>query len=340
MSLMESGLSAFILLATILCILKYNLFDTERRPHQVLLGALLALTFLVRLDHIFIILSLLLGVLVTPLIRGRRRQALTASLITGATALVIVAPYLLLNQLFFSSIVPVSGRKKHVMVASFGAFVDSIVMPLRLVAAKLSVPVFVVVFGVIVFMLFSGWAVYFVAKNRRERPTVLYRNVMPFFAAGVVLRLVYLRIFVAAEAAKVSWYWVPEYILACLLIGYLADVGRAVVPSAIRHHIAVRFAAVVLLLLALVMGGRYIVDDSDKWRPEHMITIDLAQWAKANLPPDRHYAMYDSGAFSYFSGLKTISLNGLIGDRWMMERARAGDFEAIMSRYNVLYLVA
>src|SRR5262249_8101540 len=79
--------------------------------------------------------------------------------------------------------------------------------------------------------------------------------------------------------------------------------------------------------------------DANRFREDSGLAMDNAQWARGHLTPSKLCAMYDPGVFSYFSGLDTIALNGLISDESTMRLARGRRFTELKGRFRVDYWV-
>lgn len=335
LSLMESALALAVLLGVLDLTDRHRFMISGRRAHQLIFGVLLALLFLVRLDHVFLVASLFVFSVLARVKAGQTpSQILRAGATTGGIALALVLPYLWANFHFFAHIVPVSGLAKHKDVMSAMTVVRSIFWPFAAVSAKLGLPVGVLVAGAILAFIA---AVLWLARQS-HRPPLPADKLATAFAVGVGLRWLYLRIFVP-EAAETPWYWVPEYALVCLAIGYLV---AAMAPSlAIRvPALADRLAPWIALVTVAALGTNYVIKDAHRDQALNRVPLEHARWAGDHLPPQTVCAMYDSGVFSYFSGLRTVPLNGLIADRRVMEDARDRRFNLIMKRLQVDCLVA
>ncbi|GAF81468.1 unnamed protein product, partial [marine sediment metagenome] len=233
LSLLESGPAMGILLLTLYLCRRYELLTAESVWCTLLFGFLMAIVFLVRLDQVFIVLAMFVGAVYVRMRAGQLwRRTLRSILVSGLFALLIVLPYLIANFHFFGHIVPVSGRKKHVLAESATAVFSGMFESFFIVARQTGLPAWAVGLLVVTVVAALGlYAIRFAPRRGEDTPQITAGGVIPFFALGTVVRLVYLRIFVSDEASYVHWYWIPEYVLCCIIAGYLA--ARA--AEAVQH---------------------------------------------------------------------------------------------------------
>lgn len=341
MGLMEAGATMSVLFLMLYLCLRFNLLQSQSIRGDLLFGLLMAMTFLVRLDQVFIVMAMVAGSLCMRICARESWRRWVLHLLTGGLfALLLVTPYLAANWYHFGSIVPVSGQKKHVMAESAAAIVRSAWQPIVVVSRKTGLPEYAL--GAALAMA-SCVALYAVRVARRqpegESPRLAIGGVVPFFALGVAARWLYLRVFVAHESARVPWYWVPEYVLFFILAAYLVSCFIFLLPTRLRTPLRATVARWVCVVVLLGLGTAYVVMDAQRSREENTLTMEAADWAREHLPPSSVYAMYDSGCFSYVSQRDTVSLNGLISDKQTMEESRAKRYNAIMDRLGVDYLV-
>jgi hypothetical protein len=125
MNCLETGAFAAAVLLFVLALLAASdpLADWSKR-RSLGLGALLGLALWVRLDAVFLVLAAcLVRFLMAPNCTLRPSLArLTSAVLMGATAVLIISPWLIHNQIHFGSIMPISGRAE----ASFGSFGSSL----------------------------------------------------------------------------------------------------------------------------------------------------------------------------------------------------------------------
>jgi hypothetical protein len=192
-------------------------------------------------------------------------------------------------------------------------------------------------------LLVAAFAVVALLVVRRARGTGLEGPSLPrdgllgWFAAGVAARWLYLRLFLE-ESAVVPWYWVPEFVLACVLVGVVVGWAEAL---ALRHWPALRRPLVGALasVAALGVGLAYIHGDASRDRESTAPILRHVRAAASLLPPDAICAANDAGRFGYFSGLRTVALSGLIGDERTMLDSFHDRKNAILRRSGVQCLM-
>jgi hypothetical protein len=335
LSTMESATLLLCLLLLILLSLRLDLLRSERIKDNVLLGALLALVFLSRLDTIFIVISFLI---VQALLRIRAKFALTRlrpAIVSGAVFSALTVPYLIVNKIYFDSIVPVSGLRK---MSDTSLFLQNVAAAssnmLHVVANKTNVPVFALVSLIVGGAFVFAWS----CLHPKVKPSlgdVLKGGVIPAFVLGVISRSVYLLAYVG-EYTKVPWYWVPEYVIAYLLAGFFISVLIRFLSWYWLRNAIVLYATTVAMVL---VGCRYLILDANKYQEANSIVYNSATWAANNVAKGKLFAMTDSGVFAFFSNHDVVPMNGLITDRPTMEMIRREGFSNTMRHFEVDYFV-
>jgi hypothetical protein len=335
LSTMESATLLLCLLSLILFSLRLDLLRSDRIKDNVLLGVLFALVFLGRLDTIFIVISFLI---VQALLRIRGEFTLTRlrpPIVSGAVFAALTAPYLIVNKIYFDSIVPVSGIKKMSETSLFLQNVAAVSSNmLHVVANKTHIPVFVLVAALIGGVVVLAWSC-LQSKLKPSLGDVLKGGVIPAFVLGVILRSFYLLSYIG-EYIEVPWYWVPEYVAAYLLVGVFISVLIRLLSWYWLRNAIVLYATTIVTVLA---GCRYLVLDANKYQEANSIVYSSAMWAADKVPKGKLFAMTDSGVFAFFSNHDVIPMNGLIADRPTMEMIRREGFSSTMRHFEVDYFV-
>jgi hypothetical protein len=335
LSTMESALLTATILLLCAVSLRRDLLRSTKTSDSVLLGILLAAVFLSRLDAIFIVFAFL-AVQAVSGIRGRTRlHAVLPAIKTGIVFTLVTAPYLIVNKVYFGSIVPVSGVKKtnvssHLFDDIFALFNNM----LAAAANKLGVATWVVGLGIAAVAILA--VLTFLRPSGRSVLSSAGRGgVLAALAAGVLARGAYLLVFVD-EYSRVPWYWVPEYVLAAVVVGI-------VVTSFVRRYRSAPISRPIVVFtvtaVVFVTGCVYLVKDASANQYSRLITYRTAIWVRDNIPKDKLLAMHDSGVLAYFSEHDVIPLNGLITDRPTMEKLRRGQYREVLDQFGVDYYV-
>ncbi len=335
LSTMESATLMLALVLLIAVALRRNLLRSTKTSANVLLGALLAVVFLARLDTIFVVMAFLIVQTVNGCRTADRLRKVLPVLKTGAVFTLISAPYLIINKVYFGSIIPVSGIKKMERTPYLADNLQTLWTNMAgTVANKLGVPTFVVPAGVVIVAVVFVW----LCLRYKERPAVaavIKNGVVAAFVLGVVLRGAYLLTFVK-EYTYVKWYWVPEYVLTALTVGFAVTLLVRFTGMRLMERPALLFSSVAVLFVA---GCVYLVKDAAAYQQTNRIGHHTALWVRDNVPSDKLFAMHDSGIFAYFSERDVIPLNGLITDRDTMEMLRRGRYREVIDKFNVDFVV-
>jgi hypothetical protein len=316
----EAHLNAFFLLASLLRLIRY--VEAPSRRNAAFLGLCLGLAFLARLDNVFFVAA---AAVTAACSSGRRLAARIAALAWIALPVLALAlPYLAWNRAVFGHLVPISGAIKSTFPAprpdlrNLGTL--GLITLLGAVAAT--------------FYLMRG-----VPRLRRLTLGPL--------AAGVLAHAFYIVVY-TDHHTHWSWYYVPGVILLAFLLCIGADaLSRRVRPRAFRAAVGV--VVVAFTLWGLVRGwARYANADAashnqlviqilpatpyDRW------SVQFARWMEAHLPPGSGVLVFDyPGALAYYSTLRIVPADGLMGDFEVDERLRAEGLERWLARNRIGY---
>ena len=335
LSTMESCTQMLLLLILVMVSLQQDLVCSIEKKKNVLLGILLALCFLARLDTIFIVISFLFVQTLTKIKKKFSFSSLTPPLITGTVFTLVSAPYLIANMIFFGSIMPVSGLKKTgrtgTLLTNAYSFFSNL---LNCFAQKFNLPA-----SALYVIALGGLAVLaWLCLHPRSRPGLacaFKRGILPAFALGIIVRGLYLLLFVE-EYTKVPWYWVPEYVACVILSGIIISQFNHILQRKLFQKAFMLYGVVAVVFAT---GCAYLIYDAQIFENTNGIAYDTAAWASHNLPHDKLFAMYDSGVFAFFSNHDVIPLNGLITDRKTMEKLRSRRTGEVMRDFDVDYYV-
>ena len=325
-SLLESPLVLFLYLFYLVwCIRK----GSERFTNPLaafISGLLLGLCFLARID------SFLLAIAFAVVFVLRKEWTWKVPLLSAVGCMSLVVPYLAWNQAQFGHLETVSAWQKSV---SF-----SPVESLRIVSAwclHQVIPRIQYVFGlgrippsfvltVMLITLFLGLIYAFTGRRRRRLFDTF--SLFPEFPLFVLLHAGFIFLFAPFEAAASAWYWVPEILLAAIVVGVCVRDWR---------FLRIRFIPVVVILLLIAQALFY-----PKFLKRKAMTfakIELAEHLRNNCNEDMRGVMFDSGIVSYFSQRDFISLNGLIGDFEQGELVQDKQYRELAEKYGANLLV-
>jgi hypothetical protein len=275
-----------------------------------LMGALLGLTFLSRLDSIFI--AGLLGLAVLWRMRGR-----AASMVSMvASGLALSVPYLVWNYVTFDRVTPVSGIVKTAQSISIEGSLGQVSIFIRNMGR---IGVDSRVLFVMVAVVGLAFAVYLYLNRRRLAGVFRLMWVVP---AGAALQYTYYVLLITE--LHVSWHMYSQFLCAYIIIALVADSSLDWLGER-RQWLAVAGLGVFLLGFA-VLDAAYIKVKSVR-SVEGRVSVDLGQWVAHNIPsdgrPDSRIVFYDS----FFAAAAApenvfIDANGLVGDMELAGVAR------------------
>jgi hypothetical protein len=312
---MESGL--VILVETLLVVeaTRSRVLTTPRpSARDARTGVLLGLLALSRLDGVFVWLAFAAAIALHGLVRGgggplqRLGRVAAKGVAVFGPALLLVAPYLVWNQVEFGRLVPISGVLKtsfptpgwspgHLPIEYLGllglGFVGAGLAWLAGRRGDALVRVLVVLcFGLALHalytMVYMRWAIF----------AWHFATFLPAGALGAAL-----------IARTLSPRFVPNGALRVLLVGLLAFPGLALARSIARPG-----------------------------RTSPPAARDAGVWVAHELPPDAVLGMKDSGIFTYFADRRVVNLDGVANSFAYQQALCAGDLEKFLRERGVGYI--
>jgi hypothetical protein len=301
--------------------------------HLGWLGLVMALTFLARLDSVFLLIPL--GVLL--LYHFIRRRWWQGIIVWLAAAVPLPLAYLLYNQLAFGSMMPVSAQVKILPGWDSGRSFMLIRAWLAEIAGLIPAGfLWPAVFLALLVAGGAGWLLWL--GFRRERPPIGLLWLLPLSAVAH-----YAYYFFKVRELNVPWHLYLQfqslYVLAALFfflaVGWL---HRRISNSHYRRAAERSFYLLCLLLLAATT--LFYAQIKSVRRPGVALALQTGRWLGENLPAGSTIAMYDSFYIALLADQQhVIDFNGLVGNRQMAVWAGQGAYEAIISQYGVEYVV-
>jgi hypothetical protein len=316
----EAHVNGFFLLASLLRLIHY--VKVPSRRNGVFLGLCLGLAFLARLDNVFFVAAAAGTAAWSSARRPAARLAALAWIALPVLALAL--PYLAWNRAVFGHFVPISGAIKS-------TFPDA-----RPNLRNLGTLGLITLIGAVAACL----------SLARDAPR-LRRLALGPLAAGVLAHAIYIVVY-TDHHTHWSWYYVAGVILLAFLLCIEADaLSRRVRPRAFG-------AAAALLVVALTLWGlvrgwaRYANADAashnqlviqilpatpyDRW------SVQFARWMEDHLPHGAGVLVFDyPGALAYYSSLRIVPADGLMGDFEVDGRLRAEGLERWLARNRIGY---
>lgn len=367
---MESGLSAFMAVL----LLDRLASGGKRSARPVLaLGTLAALTFLARLDFIFLAgfvgLALVLHTW-QPVETDRspwRWRARQAALFFGPL-LAVLAAYMLWNQVAFGTPTPVSGQVKRWwgtlpntvygfppkrLVNVIGQFVtdDPDLGPWSLLTAPLYSAADIVSGGGTgprrIALAGMGLALVLAAGlllrsyGRRAWPAVRDLGLLPLLA-GCLVQIGYYKL--SGSVAQRPWYWIGEELWLVLACGLLLDAARVRIEETALSGVlkkVLAWSAAAALGAALISAHLPRLDRifSSEIANAESYYLQRSSWLEEHTEPGALIGMTGSGSSAYYTdGRVFINLDGLINSYEYLEHLKAGTASEYLDAIGLDYV--
>ena len=314
---LETGLYTLTILLACLQFLRLVERGAAARPRDLMLMAgLLGLVFLARNDGVFLIFALLAIWLWHA--RSRLGQAPATILRSLAlpllVCLAVVAPWLIHNQLFFGSIVPISGTAQSVGVGIGSNLPNLPAVLFENMAPMLPIPNRIETWPAVIAL--SGFAVVAVlAAFLRlvwRAGGAVWLVVLAYLLHGLALAGYYGLFFGAPHfLARYTAPLAPLLIVALLAVGWqLAE--RLARSGAAR---AMTLAGLAALVLSLGLSVRALVADQGH--------VQVVRWVEANVPAEDWVGAVQTGTLGYWHD-RTINLDGKVNPQALQARREIG----------------
>lgn len=327
---METPLALLSFAATCACALRLrDSSESALRANLMRYAAAAALTFLARLDSIFLLAPTL--AIAAPACFRAKRSALLAAC---AIFCVLTLPYFVWNLAVFGHLMPVSGIVK---TASFSvaAIVGMLVWWAERMA-RLGIS------ATLLYALAAGAAALAVLTFRAlRRDFPAFARILGACAVGAAAHYAYYLL--RMREINVSWHLYPQVLTVYLTAVGLFTLGAARLRRVIRQPRWAQ-AAVIGLFAAFVAAAGVTTAAYHRAkqprRAELAADVELGKWMEAHLPPTARVAMYDSFiAAAFVSRRVVVDLNGLVENTEGALLARAEKFEALARRRGCDYLI-
>ena len=318
--------------------------DGRGRPSAWLLGALLALNALCRLDS-----ALVSGLIALALTRKLPRRRFVDGVIPLLLPLLaFLAAYVLTNSVIFGTAAPVSGTTKifwaheakglPLFADLSGALLGSLQMwgqsMMALTGLWDSRPR-----GVVVPLVTAGLTAAVVLGVMAARKASVSFIPVAGLLLALAIHTLFLHILLRGFAFA-SWYYQPLRMTVALAVGF-----TAFLLSQPRHPLASRSLGTLLIVAILGLSiGRSVLAMSDaSWKGDLFGTrLHVAEWISQSdlLDADWKIGAWNSGQLGYFCTRPIVNLDGFVqGPRFLDEVLRPGRWRPYFQQHRLGYLV-
>ena len=326
---LETGLLTLLLFGVLWACRKAELLSLRAGlGKNVVLGVLLALVFLCRLDTAFFVLAVV-GLIGLRWVTGCEGKVPVGRLLgkylqVGLVGLAFTGPYLLWNLVKFGHLTPLSGAlKSSFPTLSFS--VDKFDKPYVVLAvAELGL-------ALIVFAWLRWRNGGRGAEEAQQSETRIggREDILLALWVGCGVHLLNTLLFMNWA---VHWWHFASYVPLAVVAGALLF---ACVHEALRRSPCVLALGVVGVLGASAYGLHW---DAQRRGAHHAPWYQAALWARANLPDEAVVGMTDCGLVGYFCGRPTINLDGVINGYEYQAALRDGRLSDYLSRCGVTHI--
>jgi hypothetical protein len=354
----RQGLSGLEFALHALCVMSAAALYARRRgapspPADLLLGLLLAASFLARLENGVLAAVVIAAVLASDLRAGR---PVAARLVRLALPVALAASvYASVNLSLFGAAHPVSGALKREWARYFlerdpryvaggwaWAKLHQLLWPVK-AFLRPQPPALAVTLALGVHAAAAALA----WQRLRPRPTGVaarvseaLTDVLPFVLYGLLQLVATVTLYHGeASYAGSSWYYVVQPMAAALVVAAAGQWALDAARERSRAGSTPRWASGLLAAALAVLAARTTVAAATAaGREMPDLHIEAAEWADRNLPPGAVLASWNAGALGYLSGRRVVNLDGLVNS-WSFFRGERDDLCAYWERTGVTHLV-
>ena len=316
---MESAMALFFVLLTIYYALSVKHLTSKS---MLILGLLVGVTFLSRLDLIFF--GMITTFYTLYIYRKELFSSPTILLFYLLGFILTTTPYFIYNEMRFGDLLPISDSLANGFPTL--SYAMSNIYPYGTVSLAIA---------------FIEWGVAWTAKTRKARELILIMSLSTIF------QIVYVAFFQHPQ----SWYFITGFVNFAVIIGYLLQ--------RINYVWLTRTAFVGLIVVTI--GSAYLKTVSDYALSAHVLhlkadKVGRAAWNFSNISQKLQYAEdikkvlpkgttvtvgYFPGALAYYAKLKVFASNGLsnglIANTIFDEMLAKEGIEKTFQKYNITH---
>lgn len=318
----------------------------------VILGVLLSLTVLARIDGIFLAFAMLLDYLLILRKRPDRRHEIRGVLASITAGLVIYSPWIIYNLITMKTLMPESGAATRFLSMAYAPFFGLGSSELSRTGPDVGFLWGHVVHSFLVLKLAPPFHIFFRALERTGDAVgapglfAAVANVSGMLVLAGMLYLILWRrrdpavagvgevrfLLVAAGALVAAYslyvfgvffftrYFYPVYFVSCVYVGFLI----AVLSGPLRRHLGRRARSVMAFAAGIYVVGFAFMAYSKAFRSYPVYHFyDVAQWVVEHTDPDEMIGVFQGGAIGYLSDRRVINLDGKVNHE-ALEALRAG----------------
>jgi len=322
---METPLVLGFIGLSLLLYFRIKMNDNYSKKNLLLLGLILSLTFLSRLDSIFFIF------LIVVLIFSKLKNTKIFYLIIP---FLLVIPYLVYNFIYFGNIIPVSGLRKRysVFIDPEGTFIDAFVYNIKslyssftyIILSNLITYRFV---SLLILLICALVAILIIFKGKEILHKTIKNQLLIILLLSTIFHALYYLMF--GVELHVNWH---QYLIFITMYLFLS------IYTSNAYNITKRTAGFIFIAIAIACISQFKVISIFP-RPQFKVLQHMADFVKQNMANERFY-LGDTGYFILLTGTKTFAGNGLVGNQYTLKAVLEGRWKDICKKYKIKYLIS
>jgi hypothetical protein len=316
---LETSIEIMAVVILIWLVYRNNILDAfASRKSAFLLGIILGLIALCRLDTAFIFLAAVGMTLVSIFaLRVPFKRGFGRLFIICVGFGLVVAPYFIWNLVMFGHVTPISGAVKSTF-PSISINVFSWRGDKRFGAVMLAVSITLLAIA------------FFKDRSRSRNWSDTLNSPLLLLAIGLGLHYAHVSLFLQWG---VNWWHFAAY--GPLLALAIAKFAHRVTGTHLwMRRITITVLVLPMLVLSVYTNTRFIRIKGE----QHRGWLEAATWARENTPPDAVFAAMDAGLFGYFSERSVINLDGKANGYDYLRSLREGTVSEYLVCANTSYV--
>ena len=332
---MESALYALLLL-----LLTYNItlfckdsagrwrLRVEKKLSLLVLGTLVALCILARLDAIFLCAAIFVSSGFAAIRSYGLRKSSAIMCLFAAPICLLVGSYLLYNLISFGHLNTISGLiKSPAFPISIHEFFIRLLWPIAPIYTRIGA---VAAFCICAIAFVIVFASLMISHSLRSFVRLAWWH-YDWLWVGSLLLYVYISV---SQTYIFSWYYVPMILLITLILADLLGIFiRSLKEHAIKSTLAWMSISIVVLYI-LIAASEFNARKNDTVYQ----AFQASAWIEKHLPENAIGAAWNAGVLSYFSGRPIINLDGLINSYAYYDAMKRGEEPEFVIKQHVAYV--
>jgi hypothetical protein len=300
----------------------------EKKRSLLVLGMLVALCMLARLDAVFLCAAILISSgFATVRSHGLHKNIAVMGLFSAPICL-LVGSYLLYNLISFGHLNTISGLiKSPAFPIPIQEFFMRLLWPIAPIYTRTGI---VAAFSVLAVAFAIVLASLVMSRSLRTFTRLIWRR-YDWLWIGALLLYAYISV---SQTYIFNWYYVPMILLFTLIFADVLGIFiQSFKPNTIKITLAWMSASLVALYI-LIAASEFNARKNDTAYEAFHASV----WIKKHLPENAIGAAWNAGVISYFSDRQIINLDGLINSYAYYDAMKRGEEPEFVINQHVAYV--